>query len=129
MRSTRGNRGSEASATKGCSWLDKQEFQSITSSPEGYAARGKLAPGYCVQGQADCVSCGIEKLKKIHTCYHNCVLFHGENEDLDHCPEYGTMRHKHRKDGGDDGEDNINEERKKGTPRKVARYFSLISRL
>ena len=36
------NRGSEASATKGCSWLDKQEFQSIASSPEGYAAEGNM---------------------------------------------------------------------------------------
>ena len=44
--------------------MDRQEFQSIASFPEGYAARGELATGYCVQGQADCVSCGIENLKK-----------------------------------------------------------------
>ena len=69
------------------------------------------------------------KIEKTHACYHNCVLFCGENEDLDHCPECGITRYKRRNDGGDDGEDNINEERKKGTPRKVARYFSLISRL
>ena len=55
-----GNRRSEASATKGWSWLDRQEFQNIASSPEGYAARGELATGYCVRGQADCVYYGIE---------------------------------------------------------------------
>ena len=54
--------------------------------------------------------------------------FRGENEDLNHCPECGTSRYKRQKDGGDDGEDIINE-RKKGTPRKVAWYFPLISRL
>ena len=67
-------------------------------------------------------------MKKIHACYHNCALFHGENENLDNCPECGTSRYKRRKDGGDDREDNM-EERKKGTPRKVAWYFPLISRL
>jgi len=54
-------------------------------------------------------------------------MFHGENEDLDHCPECRITRYKHRKNGGDDGEDN--NKRKKGTPRKVAWYFSMISRL
>ena len=68
------------------------------------------------------------KIEKIHTYYHNCVMFRGENEDLDHCPECGTSSYKHQKDGGDDGEDNINE-RKKGTPRKAAWYFLLISRV
>ena len=67
-------------------------------------------------------------MKKIHACYHNCVLFRGENEDLDNCPECGTSRYKHRKNGGDDGEDSINE-RKKGTPRKVAWNFPLVFRL
>ena len=59
-----GNQGPVASATKGCSWLDGQEFQRIACSPEGYAARRKLAPGYYVEGQADCVSSEIEILKK-----------------------------------------------------------------
>ena len=56
---------------------------------------------------------------------NNCVLFRGENEDLNYCPECGTLRYKHRKDSGDDGADNVNE-RKKGTPRTVAWYFPLI---
>ena len=38
-------------------------------------------------------------------------------------------RYKHRKDGGDDGEDVINEGRKKGTLRKVVWYFLLVSKL
>ena len=65
------------------------------------------------------------KIEKIHACYHNCVLFRGENEDLDNCPECGTSRYKRRKDGGDDGEDIINE-RRNGTPRKVDWYFPLV---
>ena len=38
-------------------------------------------------------------------------------------------RYKRRKDGGDDGEDNMDERKKKGTPRKVAWYFPLVSGL
>ena len=47
------------------------------------------------------------KIKKIHAYWNNCVLFRGENEDLDNCPECGMSRYKRRKDGGDDGEDNM----------------------
>ena len=68
------------------------------------------------------------KIEKNHAYCHNYVLFCGENEDLDHCPECGTSRYKRQKNGGDDAEDSINE-RKKGTPRKVAWYFPLIFRL
>ena len=50
------------------------------------------------------------KIEKIHACYHNCVMFRGENKDLDHCHECGTSRYKRRNDGGGDGEDS-NEER------------------
>ena len=67
------------------------------------------------------------KIEKNHAYCHNYVLFCGENEDLDHCPECGITRYKHRKNGGNDGEDN--NKRKMGTPRKVAWYFYLISRL
>ena len=57
-------------------------------------------------------------------------MFRGENEDLDNCPECGMSRYKRRKDGGGDGEDIIDEKKKKkGTPRKVAWYFSLVCRL
>ena len=55
-------------------------------------------------------------------------MFRRENEDLDNCPKCGILRYKRRKDGGDDGED-IMDERKKGTPRKVAWYFPLVSKL
>ena len=68
-------------------------------------------------------------MKKIHACWNNCVLFRGENEDLNNCPECGMSRYKRRKDGGDDGEDSMDERKKKGTPRKVAWYFPLVSRL
>ena len=30
------------------------------------------------------------KIEKIHACYHNGVLFHGENDDLNRCPECGN---------------------------------------
>ena len=48
---------------------------------------------------------------------------------MDNCPECGISRYKRRKDGGDDREDNMDERKKKGTPRKVAWYFPLVSRL
>ena len=34
------------------------------------------------------------KIEKIHACYHNCVLFHGENDDLNRCPECGNNKVK-----------------------------------
>ena len=88
---------------------------------------GNLLPDTVYEAKQIVCPMGL-KIEKIHACYHNCVLFRGENEDLDNCPKCGTSRYKHRKNGGDDGEDNINE-RKKGTPRKVAWYFPLVFRL
>ena len=68
------------------------------------------------------------KIEKIHACWNNCVSFCGENKDLDNCTECGISRYKRRKDDSDDGEDSM-DERNKGTPRKVAWYFPLVSRL
>jgi len=64
---------------------------------------------------------GLE-VEKIHACKNDCVLFRGDNADLNECPECGTPRYKKRKDGGD-------EEIKHGAPQKVAWYLSLIPRL
>ena len=89
---------------------------------------GNLLPDTVYEAKQIVCPVGL-KIEKIHACWNNCVLFCGENEDLDNCPECGMSRYKRRKDGGDDGEDSMDERKKKGTPRKVAWYFYLVSRL
>jgi hypothetical protein len=65
-------------------------------------------------------------VEKIHACKNDCILYCGEQyEDLEKCPIFGLDRFDHRKDGSDD--DNCN--RRKGWPKKVFWYFSIIPRL
>ena len=47
---------------------------------------------------------GLE-VERIHACKHNCVLFHGEYEDLDNFPKCGFDRYKKIKDGRDNAND------------------------
>jgi hypothetical protein len=66
--------------------------------------------------------------EKIHACKNDCILYHGhEYEDLKKCPIWGLNRFNHKKDDGD-GE-NRNRNRRKGGPKKVFCYFSIIPRL
>ena len=62
------------------------------------------------------------KLRKIHACKNDCVLFRGDHADLTECPECGAPRYKRRNDRADEG-------RVHGAPQKVAWYFPLIPRL
>jgi Zn ribbon nucleic-acid-binding protein len=78
---------------------------------------------------------GIE-VEKIHACKNNCILFCGDNVDLDKCPKCGYDRYKRKKDGGDDNNANYENEpykirgkKKKanrGAPVRVAWYFCII---
>ena len=40
------------------------------------------------------VECSRIKPTRIHICPNECVLFYGEREDLDHCPQCGASRYK-----------------------------------
>jgi hypothetical protein len=107
-------------------WTDKS-FKALLLLLKDMLPEGNLLPDTVYEAKQIVCLVGL-KVEKIHACYHNCVLFREENEDLNNFPKCGTSRYKRLKDGGDDGEDNINE-KKKGTPRKVAWYFPLVSRL
>jgi hypothetical protein len=62
-------------------------------------------------------------VEKIHSCKNDCILYCGEEyEDLEKCPICGLDRFNCRKDGGDD-------DRRKGVPKKVFCYFSIIPHL
>jgi hypothetical protein len=70
---------------------------------------------------------GLE-VEKIHTCKNDCILYHGpEYEDLEKCPICGHDRFNHRKDSSDD--ENCNRNGRKGRPKKLFWYFSIIPRL
>jgi hypothetical protein len=67
---------------------------------------------------------GLE-VEKIHTYKNNCILYRGlEYEDLEKWPICELDRFNHRKDDGDDENYNIN--RRKGMPKNVFWYFSII---
>jgi hypothetical protein len=62
---------------------------------------------------------GLE-VKKIDACKNDCILYRGEeNAKLTECPECGVSRHKRRNDEGD-------EDKRHGAPRKVIWYFPII---
>jgi hypothetical protein len=65
-------------------------------------------------------------VEKIHACKNDCILYRGpEYEDLEKCPMCGLDRFNRRKDDCDD--ENCN--RRKGGPKKVFWYFSIIPHL
>jgi hypothetical protein len=67
-------------------------------------------------------------VEKIHACKNDCILYRGpEFDDVEKCPICRLDQFKHRKDSGDD--ENCNRNRRKGEPKKVLCYFSIISRL
>jgi hypothetical protein len=68
---------------------------------------------------------GLE-VKKIHTCKNDCILYRREEyDDLEKCSICGLDRFNRRKDGGD----NENCNRRKGGPKKVFWYFTIIPHL
>lgn len=103
-------------------WTDKS-FKALLLLLKDMLPEGNLLPVTVYEAKKIVCPIGL-KIEKIHACKESCVLFRGDNADLDRCPECGITRYKRRKDGGDDGE-----ESKKGNPRKVAWYFPIIPRL
>jgi len=90
-----------------------------------------LPEGHCVPNTMDKIQKVVRDLglsyKKIHAYFNDCVLFRGEYENLDKCPICEESRWEHtNSEGTDDVEDGGV---KKKVPRKVLRYFPLISRL
>jgi hypothetical protein len=77
--------------------------------------------------EAKQIICPLDlEVEKIHMCKNDCMLYRGEEyEDFEKCPICGLYRFNRRKDGGDD--DNCN--RRKGGPKKVFWYFSIIPHL
>jgi hypothetical protein len=67
------------------------------------------------------------QIEKIHACPNDCILYHGEHENLDECSVCHASRYKILRDDTGDIED---EERpKKRIPAKVMWYAPIISSL
>ena len=65
-------------------------------------------------------------VQKIHTCPNDCILYHGEYEELDACPVCDAKRYKiSQNDPGDVD----SEAARKKVPAKVMWYFLIIPRL
>jgi hypothetical protein len=61
-------------------------------------------------------------------CKNDCILYREpEYVDLEKCPICGLVQFNHRKDG--DHDKNYNRNRRKGGPKKMFRYFPIISHL
>ena len=61
---------------------------------------------------------GLE-VQKIHACHNDCILYHGEYEDLNACPVCGALRYKISRDDLGDVE---GERPRKKIPAKVMWY-------
>ena len=65
-------------------------------------------------------------VQKVHACPNDCILYHGEYEDLNACPVCGALRYKIRRDDPGDVE---GERPRKKIPAKVMWYAPIIPRL
>jgi hypothetical protein len=70
---------------------------------------------------------GLE-IQKIHVCPNDCILYHGEYENLDACPVCHASRYKIRRDDPNDVEGDDERPRKRITA-KVMWYAPIIIRL
>jgi hypothetical protein len=68
---------------------------------------------------------GLE-VQKIHACPNDCILYHGDYENLTECPIYTALRYKIR---GDDSGDVEGEPPWKRVPAKLMWYAPIIPRL
>jgi hypothetical protein len=64
---------------------------------------------------------------KKHACINDCILYHGEYENLNECPVCAALRYKIR--GDDPGDDVEGQKPRKRVPAKVMWYAPTISRL
>ena len=65
-------------------------------------------------------------MQKIHACPNNCILYHGEYEDLNACLVCGALHYKISRDDPGDVE---GEHPRKKIPAKVMWYAPIIPRL
>jgi hypothetical protein len=79
--------------------------------------------------EAKKVVCPLDlEVQKIHACINDCILYHGDYENLNECPVCTALRYKIR---GDDGpsDDVEGENPRKRVPAKVMWYAPIIPRL
>ena len=65
---------------------------------------------------------GLE-VRRIHACPNHCILYYGENVDLDACPVCNASRYKRKKSPFE------GKRSKKGGPAKVVWYLPIIDRV
>jgi hypothetical protein len=107
-------------------WSDFS-FKELLTLLKDMLPQGNAVPKTVYEAKQIIGSLGLE-VEKIHVCKNDCILYLGsEYEDLEKYPICGLDQFYHRKDGGDD--ENCNRNRRKGGPKKMFWYFSIISRL
>jgi hypothetical protein len=96
-------------------------FKALLDLLKDMLLEGNEIPKITYEAKQNICPLGLE-VEKIHACKSDCILFCGNHANDTECPKSGMSRYKQRNDGGD-------EERRYGTPQKVAWYFPLIPRL
>jgi hypothetical protein len=108
-------------ASNGCSDCS---FKDLLMLLKDMLPQGNAVPETIYEAKQIIYPLGLE-VKKIHVCKNNCILYRGPGyEDLKKCPICGLHRFNCRKDDGDD--ENHNRNRRKGEPKNVFWYFSII---
>jgi hypothetical protein len=87
----------------GHGWTDKS-FKQLLDLLKDMLLEGNQVSKSVYEAKKIICPLGLE-VERIHACKHNCVLFHGEYEDLDNFPKCGFDRYKKIKDGGDNAND------------------------
>jgi hypothetical protein len=107
-------------------WSD-YSFKDLLTLLKGMLPQGNAVPKTIYDAKQIICLLGLE-VEKIYACKNDCILYHGpEYEDLKKYPICGLNRFNCRKVSGDD--ENYNKNRRKGGPKKVFWYFSLIPHL
>jgi hypothetical protein len=101
-------------------WSD-YSFKDLLTLRKGMLPQGNTVPETVYEAKLMICPLGLEVEKSTHP---RMIAFH---EDLEKCPICGLDQFNCRKDGGDD--EKCNKNRRKGRPKKVFWYFSIIPRL
>jgi hypothetical protein len=112
---------------KASNGLSDCSFKDLLTLLKDMLPQGNVVPETVYEAKQIICLLGLE-VEKFHVCKNDCILYRGpEYEDLEKCTICRLDQFNRRKDGSDD--ENCNRNRRKGGPKNVFWYFSIIPRL
>ncbi|KAK1691912.1 hypothetical protein QYE76_008609 [Lolium multiflorum] len=105
--------------------LTDSGFEKLLKITKKQLPRGNELPTSTYEAKKVVCPLGLD-VQNIHACINDCILYHGEYENLDACPVCTALRYKIRRDDPGDVE---GKRPRKRVPAKVMWYAPIIPRL